>query len=176
VNEAVEHKNRRLVLKLLLLVLGMVAFFFALIPSYDIFSSMTGINGRLKTEDATKAYNFTIDQARVVNLDFIATAASGLPLKFTVETKKLPVHPGQVYQLTVLVQNTAAKAIKVHANPSVSPGLAAADVKLLDCFCFDNQQLAAGEMKRLALRFVVDPKLPAQYKNIVLAQQFFNTK
>jgi cytochrome c oxidase assembly protein subunit 11 len=174
VNAIVEQKNNRLVLKLILLAVGMVGFCVALIPLYGVMTDMSGINGKLEMPNEVKVVNFRVDQSRVINLDLITSLGKNTPIQFSAETNRLQIHPGQVYDVKYTVQNISDKTIKVHANPSVSPGLAAAQVKLVSCFCSDNQNLEAGEKKQVTMQFVVDPVLPAQYKNIALAQQFFN--
>jgi cytochrome c oxidase assembly protein subunit 11 len=176
VNEAVRQKNQRLVLKLLLLVIGMIGVGIALIPLYDVLTDMSGMNGKLKVSVEPQQPNFTIDQTRAIHVDLLVSVGKDTPITFVAETKKLQIHPGQVYTLHYSAQNTSDKAIVGHASPSVTPGLAAAHFKVLECFCAGNQDFRAGEVKQLQLRFALDPKLPVQTKNIALALQYFKTK
>ncbi len=43
----------------------------------------------------------------------------------------------------------------------------------MECFCFKQQTLAAGETRRMPVVFLVDPALPADVKNITLSYTFF---
>ena len=45
----------------------------------------------------------------------------------------------------------------------------------MECFCFDNQTLQAGEEKEMPLRFVVSPGLPEDIKTLTLSYTFMNT-
>ncbi len=175
-SDAVKQKNKRLVLQLLLLVVGMMGVGLALIPLYDVFTDASGINGKLELSANAQALHFAVDQNRVIRVDLITSVAKDTPLRFTVEPKQIQVHPGQEVVVQYTARNTSGQAVNVHANPSVAPGLAAAYFKLLECFCAGNQSLAAGETKQLQIRFVVDPKLSALTKDIALALQYFKTK
>lgn len=172
--EVVRQKNKRVVIALLVLIVGMVGVGVALIPLYDVFTEASGING--KVEVTTQTLNFKVDQSRVIHLDLITSVAKDTPLKFSVVTTALQAHPGQAVLVQYTALNTSANAIKGHASASVAPGLSAQHFKLLDCFCLGSQDFAAGETKSLQLQFVIDPKLPIETRNIALALQFFKTK
>ena len=49
-----ERENNKMVLKLIVIVFGMFGFGFALVPLYDVFCDVTGING--KTENSAALY------------------------------------------------------------------------------------------------------------------------
>ena len=68
----------------------------------------------------------------------------------------------------------SGKPIVGQAIPSVSPGLAAQHFQKLDCFCFAQQTLAAGETKDLPLTFIVQPAIDRDIRTITLAYAFFN--
>ncbi|MEQ1635837.1 MAG: cytochrome c oxidase assembly protein [Methylococcales bacterium] len=174
-NDAVKQKNKRVVVALLL-ALGMMGVGVALIPLYDLFTEASGINGKLAIATGTQALNYKADESRFVDLDFLTSVAKDTPLKFKTISNRLQVHPGQVVVVQYTAQNTSDKTITGRANPSVAPGESAVDFKLIECFCLDKQTFAAYEVKLLQLRFVIDPKLPVQIKNIALALQYFKTK
>ncbi|NOT84532.1 MAG: cytochrome c oxidase assembly protein [Methylococcaceae bacterium] len=175
-NETLKHKNQRLVFKLLLLVLGMFGVGVALIPLYDVFTNASGVNGKPKIPLQPQSLNFVVDQSRDIHLDLIVSVAKDTPIKFMAEPSKMQVHPGQVVVAHYTAHNMGAQAIKAHASPSVAPGVAAAHFKVLECFCAETQDFAAGEIKPLTIRFAVDAQLPSQFKNIALALQYFKTK
>ena len=43
----------------------------------------------------------------------------------------------------------------------------------VDCFCFQEQTLAANEARQMPVVFFIDPKLPREVKNITLSYTFF---
>ena len=70
---------------------------------------------------------------------------------------------------------TAPTTIMVgQAIPSVAPGLAALHFKKTECFCFTEQQFAAGEGRDMPLLFMVDKELPEEIGTVTLAYTFFD--
>jgi cytochrome c oxidase assembly protein subunit 11 len=59
------------------------------------------------------------------------------------------------------------------ATPDIRPAEAARYFRKVECFCFDEQEFAAGEARNLGVRFYVDPDLPAHIDTITLSYTFF---
>ncbi|MCC2617004.1 cytochrome c oxidase assembly protein [Aestuariibacter halophilus] len=152
-------QHGRLVVKLVAIVVGMFGFGFALVPLYDVFCDITGING--KTENTAAVYDgVTVDTSRTVTVEFITRTNSGMPWEFTVETRRVDVHPGEMAQVNFFARNPASRDIVGQAVPSVSPGQAALFLNKTECFCFNHQPLAAGAEAVMPMKFYVDPQLP----------------
>ena len=95
-NQDVEQKNSQLVRKLLFVVLAMFGFGYALVPLYDVFCDITGING--KTESSAVAeVKYDVDLSREITIEFITSVNKSAPITFQTETKKLKIHAGQYY-------------------------------------------------------------------------------
>lgn len=157
-----QKQNRLLILKLMAIVVGMFGFGFALVPLYDVFCDLTGLNG--KTANSAALYEHVeIDESRFVTVEFITRTNTGMPWQFNVETQTVQVHPGQMNQVNFVAKNPANRAIVGQAVPSVSPGTAALYLNKTECFCFEQQILQAGEQVTMPMRFFVDPQIP---KNI----------
>lgn len=157
--EATKPNNGKLILKLLGIVFGMFGFGFALVPLYDVFCDLTGING--KTSDTAAVYDgVTVDNSRLVTVEFITRNNKGMPWQFASETKRVQVHPGEMHQVNFIARNPANRAIVGQAVPSVSPGTAAIYLNKTECFCFEQQPLQAGEDVVMPMKFYVDPQLP----------------
>jgi cytochrome c oxidase assembly protein subunit 11 len=60
--------------------------------------------------------------------------------------------------------------------PSYGPQSAAPYFKKMECFCFTQQTLAAGETRRMPVIFVVDAKLPRDVSSIALSYTFFEVE
>ena len=60
------------------------------------------------------------------------------------------------------------------AVPSVAPSNAAAHLKKLECFCFEQQYLEPGESISIPLKFVIDPDLPADISSLALGYTLFD--
>lgn len=175
-NEAeVARKNSRLAIKLFLIAIGMIGFSIALIPMYDVLTEKTGINGKLDAPANEALLKFAVDKQREIRVDFINSFGQSTLLEIRMETAKLQAYPGQFYDVTYHIKNKDGAAVSVRAVPSIAPGIATANLKMVDCFCFTPVEFEAGEIKQLKLRFVIDPKLPQEYKDIAIALTFLNT-
>ncbi len=166
--------NTRLMRKLLLATLAMFGFGFALVPLYDVFCQVTGLNGKTQRLDVQAAQDMSVDETRWVNVEFTANVNSGMPWEFRPKQTRMRVHPGAVNTTVYYAHNTAAEAITGQAVPSVTPGKAGAHFKKIECFCFDRQLLQAGETKEMPVRFIVDRKLAPEVQTVTLSYTFFN--
>lgn len=153
------NKNQKMVLKLVVIVIGMFGFGFALVPLYDVFCDITGING--KTNSTAASYQaIDIDESREVTVEFITRTNTGMPWEFRAETKRIKVHPGELNTVSFYVRNPASSDIVAQAIPSVSPGLAALYLNKTECFCFNQQPLDSGKEAYMPMQFYVDPQIP----------------
>lgn len=172
-NQDLNKKNARLVRTLLLVVVGMFGFGFALVPLYDVLCDITGLNGK-PASTAVKSVVYPVDKSREITVEFMTALNEKTPLVFRSELKKLIVHPGEYYTVNFYAENMTDKVMVAQAIPSISPGLAAEYFKKTECFCFTEQTFKPREGKTMPVRFVVNPELPKQYKTITLAYTFFD--
>ena len=162
--------NQRLSGKLALVAVGMFGFGYALVPFYYQICAAWGINslGQVAEQPA----NTQVDTTRTVTIEFDSNA-HGLPWRFKPLVNHLQVHPGQLATVEYEVVNERAIAVTAQAVPSYGPQLAGEYFKKIECFCFTQQTLAPGEVRRMPVTFVVDPKLPKSVSNIALSYTFF---
>ena len=164
--------NARVISRLMLVVIGMFGFGFAMVPLYDIFCDITGING--KTGDqVTLSESMEVDTSRLVEVEFIASLNANMPWEFKPVQHSVTVHPGEPTRIEYVAINRTRKAIVGQAVPSVAPGRAAEYFQKTECFCFTEQTLEAGEEKRMPVIFVVDPQLPDDVSQLALSYTFF---
>jgi cytochrome c oxidase assembly protein subunit 11 len=168
-------KNSRLVTKLLLIVVLMFGFGYALVPLYDVLCSFAGQNIKLQgsNENAGEPA-YVIDEKREIRVEFITSLNEKTPMMFRAEVPSIKVHPGQYYTVRFYAKNNSSTQLKAQAIPSISPGLAEEYFKKTQCFCFTTQTFEGNEEKTMPVRFVVDPKLPERYKTITLSYTFFD--
>ena len=171
----VVRRHAKLVVALIVIVLGMFAFGFALVPIYNSLCKTLGING--KTNPEAIAYDVTtakIATDRVVVVEFVATNNSGVPWAFYPQVAKLNVHPGEIAKLAFYAENKTNHRMTVQAIPSVTPGVAAKYLKKTECFCFTQQTLNGHEAMDMPLLFHLDIDLPVNVKTITLAYTLFD--
>jgi len=169
----IDRANKRLGLKLLAVTAVMFGFGYALIPLYDVFCDITGLNGKTGRVSSAEARQTTVDESRLVTVEFITSTSGSLPWDFKAKVHKIQVHPGAVTEVMFEAVNHAQFPVIGHAVPSVAPGSAARYFNKTECFCFTQQELAPGETKDMPVRFIVDPRLPAHVRVVTLAYTFF---
>ncbi len=167
--------KRKTILILGGIVVGMFGFGFALVPLYQVFCSVTGYNGSFQGRQADTALVGEIDSDRLITVEFDSTLNTGLPWDFRPLTKKIQVHPGQTYEVSYQAKNNASKAITAQAVPGITPWQATQHFNKMECFCFSNQTLEAGESVDMPLRFVISPSLPKEINTLTLSYTFMNT-
>jgi cytochrome c oxidase assembly protein subunit 11 len=164
--------NKKVVRNLLFAVVGMFGFGFALVPLYDVFCEVTGLNGKTG-EQYVSDVPMQIDTTREIKVEFLANLNADMPWEFKPLTYSVRVHPGEAARIEYLARNRTDRDITGQAIPSVAPGLAAAYFQKTECFCFTEQVLKAGEEKIMPVIFVVDPAIDKDIHEITLSYTFF---
>ncbi|MDE1167510.1 MAG: cytochrome c oxidase assembly protein [Pseudomonas sp.] len=162
---------KRLVRWLLLIVVLMFAFGFALVPLYDVMCKAFGING--KTAGQYEGSQ-VIDQNRQVRVQFLPTNAVDMVWEFYSKADEVVVHPGAVTEMIFVARNPSDHAMSAQAVPSIAPSTAAAYFHKTECFCFTQQVLQPGERIEMPVRFIVDRDLPPDIKHLTLAYTLFD--
>ena len=170
--EQLDLKNKKLVRKLLWLVAGSLLFAFALVPLYSVLCSLTGLNGKTQNTAAliSKA---KVDNTRWINVQFTSSVMPGLGWNFYPKQTSIRLHPGQIATVMFVAKNTTNEVVVGQAVPSITPGIAAVNLKKIECFCFVRQSLKPDEEKEMPLRFFVSPDLPKDVSDMTLSYSFF---
>ena len=167
------NRNKAVIKKLVLVVFAMFGFGFALVPLYDVFCDITGLNGKTN-ETAVTYVDEGVDTSRTVTVQFITRTAKGIPWKFEPMINEVKVHPGEMKFVNFYAKNNASIDIVGQAVPSVSPGLAASYFQKIECFCFTQQPLKAGEEVEMGLQFYVDLDLPKEINTLTLSYTLYD--
>ncbi|WP_165722798.1 MULTISPECIES: cytochrome c oxidase assembly protein [unclassified Pseudoalteromonas] len=158
--------------RLVLICIGMFAFAFALVPLYDVFCDVTGLNGKPSLEQAEQSTQ--IVQNREVGVSFTTHAQSGAPFEVKSKEYSVVVKPGAMREVMFSAKNNSNLDKVMQAVPSVSPGKAAKYLHKIACFCFDQQPLKAGEELEFKLLFYVDTVLPSDIEELTLSYTVFD--
>jgi cytochrome c oxidase assembly protein subunit 11 len=169
--------NRRMLGKLLVVVVLMSCFGYALVPMYRAICSVLGINVLSLAErrgaglEALDVANTQVDASRTITVEFDANARG--PWDFKPAVSSLQVHPGEVATVMYEFRNRQDRTMAAQAIPSYAPRQAMAHFNKIECFCFNEYTLAPGESKKWPVVFVIDPKLPKDVGTITLSYTFF---
>jgi cytochrome c oxidase assembly protein subunit 11 len=171
--EAATSSNRSMLRKLVIVSVLMFGFGWALVPLYRKICEVTGINVvTLRDADAgSAARNTQVDLSRTVTVEFDANTRGAW--SFQPHVSHLQVHPGELVQVTYDLVNLQDRSVAGQAIPSYAPLQSAQHFRKLECFCFTQQTLAAGETRQFPVVFFIDPTLPADVRTITLSYTFF---
>jgi len=139
----------------------MVGAAYAAVPFYDWFCRATGFNGT--TQVATQMPSGVLERTIAVRFD--ANVMAGLPWRFEPEKTEINVRIGEVVTAYYTVTNLAARPTLGQATYNVTPLTAGIHFQKINCFCFTEQRMAAGEKREMAVVFYVDPALAADAEN-----------
>ena len=170
--------NRQILLKLLIAAVMMFGFGYALVPMYKALCEVTGINVVTSKNDygvrafsPNKVGNTQVNYARTVTIEFDSNSRG--PFTFKPVKNFLEVHPGEMTEIVYEVTNNQNRPVRAQAIPSYAPKSATEFFTKLECFCFQEQTLAAKETKKMPVVFVIDAGLPDDVKTITLSYTFF---
>ena len=163
--------NQLLLKKLMVVTVLMFGFGFALVPFYEQICEVAGLRDVFR-DDAAPVRNTQVDASRSVSIEFDANIQR-LAWTFKPLQSYVTVHPGAVTEVVYEIRNTLDRPVTGQAVPSYGPANAAGYFKKLECFCFRQQTLQAGEVRRMPVVFVVDPALPKDVNTITLSYTFF---
>jgi len=161
-----EPRDRRGLVALMLagVVAGMVGLSFAAVPLYRMFCQATGFGG--VPQVAETAPDTILD--RTIKIRFDTNVDSGLPWDFKSEQRSVDVRIGESALVFFKAHNTTEKPVSGTAGFNVAPEIAGRYFTKIECFCFKQQRLAAGQSVEMPVTFFVDPKIveDASTKNI----------
>ena len=167
--------NRKTVVRLGAIAVGMFGFGFALVPLYDVLCDAMGISrDNINRAADYQAEASVVDTSRTVRVQFVANNDGTMPWEFHPHEFELKVNPGAANSTTFYARNPAPRAMVAQAIPSISPPEAAQYFHKTECFCFNQQALASGEALDMPLQFIVDQALPAKIRTITLSYTLFD--
>mgnify|MGYP005991884051 CR=1 FL=1 len=171
-----KRKDTRLIIKLVLFPCLMFGFGFLLIPLYDVFCEITGLNGKFELTAATD--DQLLDQSVIIPprdlvLQFTSASDAQEIWQFHPAEAQIEVTTGQQYRTHFTLQNPTNETIEFTSIPSLSPGLAAEYLIKTECFCFQKQVLLPGEKVEMPLIFQLRTDLPKEYTKLTLAYRIY---
>lgn len=170
-------RNKRTGMVVMSLAAGMLGLAFASAPLYKLFCSVTGYGG-------TPKINAVLPEAtgeasnRIISVTLDANVMSSLNWTFKPDIKSVDVKLGEENLVLFRARNDDQKAITGTAVFNVTPFKVAKYVSKIDCFCFTEQRLEAGEEMPMAVSFYIDPAISddretKNLNNIVLSYTFY---
>ncbi len=156
-SDALARRNKRSAFMAALLVAGMVALGFASVPLYRIFCQVTGFGGTTQRAEAV-APNI-VPTGRIITVRFDSNVSRELPWNFRPEVNTDRVAIGARKLAFYEAENLSSRAITGTASFNVTPLEAGQYFTKIECFCFTEQTLQAGQTVRMPVTYYVDPAI-----------------
>jgi cytochrome c oxidase assembly protein subunit 11 len=154
--------------------LSMIGLAYASAPLYRIFCELTGYGGATQVAAAGPGKPL----GREVTVRFDANVAAGLPWDFRPMQREVKLRLGETATIRYEAANRGDKDMVATAVFNVSPHQTGAYFNKIECFCFTETTLKAGERIEMPVVFFVDPDMAASEEaggvgEITLSYTFF---
>lgn len=171
------RKNARVARLVFLTVAAMIGLAFASVPLYRAFCQLTGFGGT--TQRGAELPDHVVD--RTVSVLFNADISNTLDWSFKPEQRRIDVKVGQKGIAAYRAHNLSGESLTGTAVYNVTPGKAGKYFHKIQCFCFGEQTLKAGEDVSMPVLFYIDPAFAddidmQDVKSITLSYTFFRTQ
>jgi len=153
----------------------MLGLSFAAVPLYDLFCRVTGFGGT--TQVSKEAPKIVLDKVVSVRFD---TNVNNLEWNFKAKSNVIDVKVGQVNRIEFEVENLGNETTHGVASFNVSPASFGKYYSKLGCFCFEKQELKAGEKATYVMTFYLAPDLvndptTKNLQDVTMSYTFFST-
>ena len=152
---------------------AMIGAAYASVPLYKAFCQITGFDGTVRKAEV--APDKVLDRKLTIRFD---ANVRDLPWKFTAEQATQDIRIGETGLAFFKVTNNGDRPITGRAIYNVVPEAAGAYFQKLECFCFSDQTIAAGETIEFPVVYFVDPKFADDFETkgkgeVTLSYTFF---
>jgi cytochrome c oxidase assembly protein subunit 11 len=170
----IEARNKKTVLIVFGVIVGMTLMSYASVPLYSLFCQVTGFAGTTGTGVAEARE--TLD--RQMTIRFRTTTSDDMPWDFKPETDKMVLNVGEDGFINFIAHNPTSEPVAGTAIYNVTPLKVGRYFKKIQCFCFEDQILTPGQSVNMPVLFYIDPKIAEDanlrdVKTITLSYTFF---
>eukprot|EP00158_Paraphelidium_tribonemae_P000885 Partr_v1_DN23604_c0_g1_i2_m18958 putative cytochrome c oxidase assembly len=156
---------------------------YAAVPLYRLVCQATGWSGTVRTDTAYLDPSKMVAKrdARRLKIEFNSDTSAGMLWDFRPQQREVYVHPGETSLVFYTATNPTERDIVGVSTYNVVPFKAGAYFNKIQCFCFEEQKLKAGESVDMPVYFYIDPDFlndPSMddVRDITLSYTFFPAK
>ena len=147
---------------------------YAAVPLYKLICEATGLNGT--TQRAAANGSKILD--RTITVHFDANTGAGMPWQFKPVQNAITVRIGETSMAYFSAFNPTGHTVVGSARYNVTPEIAGRFFDKIQCFCFNEQTLKAGERVEMPVTFFIDPAIVSEpgaenIHDITLSYTFF---
>ncbi len=150
-----QSKRRFTALMLGGVVVGMGGAAYAAVPAYRLFCQVTGFGGTTQRAHSVPA----VASDRTIKVQFDANTDPALPWRFRPKQREVALKVGEEGLAFYEAENLSDGPVMGQAGFNVSPAKAGRYFSKIQCFCFNEQILAAGQRANMPVTFFVDPEM-----------------
>jgi cytochrome c oxidase assembly protein subunit 11 len=159
------------------IIIGMFSLAFAFVPLYNLFCKVTGYGG---TTNRVQKIETKIG-TRKMKVYFNADTATELPWNFKTSQRSISTITGKRNLAFFTAKNLSDKETIGTSVYNVTPAKAGKYFSKIECFCFEEQTIAAGETVNFPVSFYIDPEIEndknlKEVDTITLSYSFFKVK
>ncbi|TDL25788.1 hypothetical protein BD410DRAFT_826381 [Rickenella mellea] len=176
-------RNRAMLMYTTAVILVAGGMSYAAVPLYRAFCAATGFAGtpQVGTGKFAPERLVPVDKAKRIKVHFTAQTSEALPWSFVPQQKHVSVLPGETSLAFYKATNKSTQDIVGIATYNVTPDRIAPYFAKVECFCFEEQKLLAGEEVDMPLLFFIDKDIlddPAcrNVDDMVLSYTFFKAR
>jgi cytochrome c oxidase assembly protein subunit 11 len=156
------------------IIVGMLALTAASVPLYRLFCQVTGYGGTTQRAEAAPA----VASGKPITVSFNADVAPDLPWSFRPGQRRVEARPGEEHLIFYEAVNHADGPVVGMAVFNVTPFKVGSYFSKIQCFCFDEQTLEAGQRVDMGVSFFIDPAIledpdGRDVREITLSYTFF---
>lgn len=149
----------------------MFGFGFALVPLYDVFCDITGLNG--KNFQVGLSETSAVSDTQQATLKFLSDPDSRDVWEFRPEKTSLTLKAGEMITTYYEISNYKDQPVVIQAVPSVAPGQWAQYLVKIECFCFNEQIIQPHSTLRMPLQVTLSAKAPEEVNHLSLSYRIY---
>ncbi len=153
--KSIVWRHRLVSAGLVLAYAAMLGAAYAAVPLYKLICQATGLNGTTQRVGA----NGTKILDRTVTIHFDANIGAGMPWQFKPVQNAMTIRIGETSMAYFSALNPTGRTVTGSARYNVTPEIAGRFFDKIQCFCFNEQTLKAGERVEMPVTFFVDPEI-----------------
>ncbi|KAG0237431.1 Cytochrome c oxidase assembly protein cox11, mitochondrial [Actinomortierella wolfii] len=179
----VENRNTDYLYYMTSVLIATLGLSYAAVPVYRMVCSTTGMGGAPQVHETKFAPERLTPQQnhRRVKVRFNADTSTSLQWTFVPQQRHVSVLPGETALAFYTAENKSDEDVIGIATYNVAPSKVAPHFNKIQCFCFEEQKLMAGEKVDMPIFFFLDPEFATDpdmqdVDTIVLSYTFFKAR
>ncbi|KAF9168803.1 Cytochrome c oxidase assembly protein cox11, mitochondrial [Actinomortierella ambigua] len=179
----IENRNTDLLYYTASVLMVTLGLSYAAVPVYRLVCSTTGMGGAPNVHETTFAPERLLphDNHRRIKVRFNSDVSTSLQWTFVPQQRHVSVVPGETALAFYVAENKSDEDVIGIATYNVAPSKVAGYFNKIQCFCFEEQKLTAGEKVDMPIFFFLDPEFATDpdmqdVDTIVLSYTFFKAR